>query len=397
MPPPNDMEIDFTFAIGLKSNKETNDFLRCLWSRLGVHFGGIGWQYSPMRTGNQIFVGRVSVGNHVLFDVSLFYKERGCLSKIAFSPSGYKDGVILKKQLKQCIEEAFDNEKYLDEHFLKGNLDKNLSFKKKRGNNFYVDGNDLILKIRGYDTNDCESMYKIQLQQVCNLLTFDTLRYVTYSGTLTEEIREKHNFRTDLVDSETGRVTGTIEKNERYRGLMVSDNMACYIDDYLERPYMYEGHHNLFDISTQLFAQAVRNEEMASIMVGLPEPYIEQAITNYMSALEVITLNDKEPETCEYCGQKKYSIARRVSDLMEKVVPNGKEISKKYYGNRSKYVHAGELMSSNSYTKSSIPLMSKNTYTGLVDQLSLLDFKMKETVKKCIIWHECHKEKDVKD
>lgn len=389
------MESDFIFAVGLKSNKETNDFLRCLWSRLGTHFGGIGWHYSPMRTRNQIFVGHASIGNNVLLDVSLFYKERGCISKIDFSPSGYKDGVILKKQLKQCIDEAFDNEKYLEEHFLKLKLDKNLSFNKRKGINFSVDGNEIILKIRGYGDNDSGSMFKMQLQQVCNLLTFDTLRYVTFSGTLTEEIREKHNFTTNLVDSETGEVTDTIEKNERYRGLAVSDNMANYIDEYLERPYMYERHHSLFDISTQLFAQAVRNEEMANIMAGLPEPYVEQAITNYMSALEVITLNDKEPETCECCGQTKYSIARRVSDLMEQALCNGKEIAKKYYGNRSKFVHAGVLLSSNSYTTSSIPLMSKYTFTGLLDQLSILDPWMKEAVKECIIWHESQKEKDV--
>lgn len=381
----------------MKSNKETNDFLRCLWSRLGTHFGGIGWQYSPARAENQIFVGFASIGNNILLDVSLFYKERGCLSRIDFSPSGYKDGAILKKQLKQCIEEAFDNEKYLEEHFFNGKLDKNLSFKKRKGKNFSVDGNDIILKIRGYDANDCGSMFKMQLQQVCNLLTFDTLRYVTFSGTITEEIREMHNFKTNLVDSKTGKVTDTIVKNERYRGLTVSEDMAKYIDEYLERPYMYEGHHNLFDISTQLFAQAVRNEEMANIMAGLPEPYVEHAITNYMSALEVITLNDKEPEMCECCGQMKYSIARRVSDLMELAVRNGKEIAKNYYRNRSKFVHAGVLLSSNSYMISSIPLMSKNTYTGLLDQLSVLDPCMKETVKECIIWHECKKGKDVKE
>lgn len=389
------MESDFTFAVGLKSNKETNDFLRCLWSRLGDHFGGIGWEYSPVRTENVIFVGFASIGNNILLAVSLIYKERGCLSKIDFSPSGYKDAEMLKKQLKQCIEEAFDNERYLKERFIKGKLDKNLSFKKRTGKNFSVGGNDIILKIRGYDTNDCGSMFKMLLQQVCNLLTFDTLRYVTYSGTLTEEMREKHNFVTNLVVAETGKVADSIEKNERYRGLAVSDYMADYIDEYLERPYMYEEHHNLFDVSTQLFAQAVRNEEMADIMAGLPEPFVELAITNYMSALEVITLNDKEPETCECCGQTKYSIARRVSDLMEQAVHNGKDIAKKYYGNRSKFLHAGILLSSNSYSKCSIPLMSKNTYTGLLDQLSILDPCIKETVKECIIWHECQRGKDV--
>ena len=30
---------DFVFGVGLKSNKETNDFLRCLWARMAATFG----------------------------------------------------------------------------------------------------------------------------------------------------------------------------------------------------------------------------------------------------------------------------------------------------------------------------------------------------------------------
>lgn len=211
------------------------------------------------------------------------------------------------------------------------------------------------------------------------------------SGTLTEEIRENHNFQTNLVDEYTGEVTDTLEKNEMYRNLEVSDHMAEYINSYLQRPYGYEEHYTNFDRSVQFLAQGVRNEELSRVAIGLPEPYVEQAIVNYMSALEVITLEDREPEQCECCGQTKYSIARRVMDLAEHALPGGNTFAREYYSNRSKYMHTGTLFSSNSYVNRSIPLMSKNARNGMLDQVPIVDGGLKEAIKACI---ECHERKD---
>lgn len=381
----------FVFGVGLSSNKETNDFLRCLWSRLSATFGEIGWQYMPMRNGNQIFVGYASLEKNILLNVTLHYKRRGCLSKIDFSPSGYDDECQMQRMLKKCVDEALCSNKFLSSHYLSISIDKNMSFKKKCRKNFCIEGNKLILRVDGFDTNDCVSMLKTQSQQVCDLMTFDTLRYVTVSGTLMEEIREKHNFKTDLIDMEGEGVIDTIEKNEMYRNLDLSDHMADYINQYLERPYMYENHFTLFETSTQLFAQGVRNEELSRIMVGQPEPYTEQAITNYMSALEIITLRDKEPETCDCCGQMKYSIARRVKDLAANALHEGNDFVNRFYGYRSKYVHTGSLLSSNNYICCSIPLMSKSSQSGTIDQVAMIDSWVKEGVKQCIVWHENHK------
>lgn len=379
------------FGIGLKDNKKSNDFLRCLWSRLSATFGEMGWQYMPMRYGNQIFVGLVSLGKNILLKVTLYYKQRGCLSKIDFSPSGYDDEREMRSLLKKCVDEALCSGNYLTTRYFEGKLDKSLSFKTMVRNNFSVSGNRIVLRIDGFDNNDSQSMFKFQIQQVCNLMTFDTLRYITYSGTLMEEIREHHNYQIDLVDASHDEVTTSMEKNDRYKNLELSDDMADYIDQYLERPYMYEDHYTLFEVSTQLFAQGIRNEELSNVMAGLPEPYAEQSIANYMSALEVITLNDKKPETCECCGQMRYSIARRVRDLAAKAIPKGNEFANRFYGNRSKYVHTGALLSSNSYTCCSIPLLSKHSLSGTIDQLTTVDTWVKEGVKECIIWHEKNK------
>ena len=379
---------DFSFGIGLKSNKESNDFLRCLWSRISHRFGKLAWLYSPLKVGNTIFVGQACISEEILLQVKLHYKQRGCLSTIDFDLRGYQDAGSLINQLKLCIKEALQYEKYLCENPFKALLDKNISFKKKDGRKFCIDGNEIVFYVQGFDEVDLQSICKVQMQQLCNFLTFDTLRYITSAGTLTEEIRNNHNLRTSLVNADTGEKMGVDERNERYRNLVVSDWMARCIDEYLERPYLYENHFSNFDKCIQLFAQAVRNEELSQIAIGLPEPYVEQAIVNYMSSLEVITLNDREPEPCESCGQMRYSIARRVIDLADSTFPGRDNFAKDYYKDRSKYVHTGALFSSNNYINRTIPIMSISSRTGMIDQIANVHNGLKELVKECIIKHE---------
>ena len=67
---------DFLFGVGLKSNKETNDFLRCLWARMAATFGKLAWQYSPLRIGNTIIVGIACIGENTHLNIKLTYKQR---------------------------------------------------------------------------------------------------------------------------------------------------------------------------------------------------------------------------------------------------------------------------------------------------------------------------------
>lgn len=379
---------DFVFGVGLKSNKETNDFLRCLWARVAATFGKLAWQYSPLRMGNTIIVGIACIGENTHLNIKLTYKQKGCVASIDFAPEGTFTHDTLHEQLKKCVKEALQPENYIRQAFYKGKFDKSISFQKKSRKNFVIEGDTITLKVLGYDDKDCATMFKAQLLQVCNFLTFDTSRYITLSNTLTGEIRQNHNLITRLLDSKTGMVTGEVERNKMYQNLEVSDRMADYIDSYLERPYGYEEHFSNFDKSVQLFAQGVRNEELAGIAAGLPEPYSEQAIVAYMSALEIITLGDKEPEICKCCGQMRYSIARRVKDLANAAIEGWGDFVKGYYGDRSKYVHTGLLLSSNSYIGRSVPLMSEGSRTGMIVQIGRVGDCLRDMVKYCIEWHE---------
>lgn len=381
---------DFKFGIGLKDYKASNDFLRCLWSRMTLAFGEIAWQYMPMRSKNTIFLGTVCVGQDLSLHVSLHYKMKGCLSSIDFVPSGFRDEMPLRAILKRCIDEALCYKQYVEPHFVSCNLDKNVTFKKKCRKNFIVDGNKITLRIESFGGHDTKSMFKAQVQQVCNLLTFDTLKYISITGTLMEEIRSNHNIQSRIVLESEGKVEKEdyYDKNRMFRDLDLSDEMADYINDYMERPYLYEDHFTTFDVSTQMFAEGIKNEELSNVVIGLPSPYAELAITNYMSALEIITIKDMEPTKCNCCGQMTYSIARRVRNLAAKTFTDGDSFVNTFYGNRSKYVHTGALLSSNNYTCCSIPLMSKHSQSGTIHQIAQLDSGLKEAVKACILYHE---------
>ena len=302
---------EYEYVVGLEDNKQTNEFLRCLWSRLAAKFGKLTWYYSPHRQENCIDVGYARLGNDILLYIKLHYKKKGCLNCIDFDPHGTFDQVNLKEQLQQCVNEAQHYDKYIIQKVYKGKLDKNLSFVEKTTDSFIINGNSITLKVSGYDDQDCTSMFKAQLQQVCNFLTYDTLKYITMGETLTEEIRSNHNYTTRLINGNTEEVMNTFDKNAMYRNLVVSDQMAEYVNSYLQRSYGYDEHYTNFEKSVHFFAQGVRNEEYSKLAIGQPEPFAEQAIVNYMSALEVITIYDKKPEQCECCKQLKYSIARR--------------------------------------------------------------------------------------
>lgn len=84
----------------------------------------------------------------------------------------------------------------------------------------------------------------------------------------------------------------------------------------------------------------------------------------------------------------RYSITRRVSDLANAAIKGWGDFVKGYYGDRSKYVHTGLLLSSNSYIDRSVPLMSKGSKTGMIVQMGRVGDSLRDMVKYCIEWHE---------
>lgn len=63
----------------------------------------------------------------------------------------------------------------------------------------------------------------------------------------------------------------------------------------------------------------------------------------YLSSIEIATQSLQPAERCSSCGQLKYSIRKRVGDFVEARLPALKDTFKKFYDDRSKFLHAGVL------------------------------------------------------
>lgn len=161
-----------------------------------------------------ILVGQACVGEDYTFDIRLQYKKRGCLSSIHFIPLSDIDIIPTRLKLKQCVSEALQYDKYKVVYTFKGSFESNTSFCKREGRNFVIEGNSISLKVSGFDEKDCLSLFRYQFFQICNFLTFDTLEYITTRSSLMEEIRNKHNYCTVLVNQDNEEEIDKIEKNE---------------------------------------------------------------------------------------------------------------------------------------------------------------------------------------
>ena len=141
-----------------------------------------------------------------------------------------------------------------------------------------------------------------------------------------------------------------------------------------------------------VFMQGLIMEHMSFQSTLHALSYTENAIINYMSSLEIITVNDTEPVRCDTCGQMRYSIARRVKDLAAASEPEyAEKIStwiSDFYKKRSAFVHTGKRLSANNYSGVSTPLISKNSKDGLIDQFSIVSLDLKHEVRNMILYHE---------
>mgnify|MGYP001034577929 CR=1 FL=1 len=365
------MTIDF--SLGYNSNKESNDFLRCFWAALRKEFGKAAWNLLPLRIENKIYLGHCDIGLGDVLDISLSYKIRGCLSAVSISVDDSISDTQLQRRLKGCITYARKNIDKLELFSSSLELDNAICFEELNADYFSLDANKLILNIYGYDLVDAKTQSSSLLKNICAWLSFDQLKYISIDGCAFQ------------VYSDT--VRQQLETQMKYR-LRISDSVQKYLDDFISKPYSYENHLSDIDKAVFLFGQGLKYDELSQMSISPLEAYNEQAILCYMSALEVVTLKDVEPSKCECCGQLRYSIAKRVENLVYEVSQSMalRKMIADFYKNRSKFVHSGTMLSENNYTGISIPLMNKGYGDGLIMQCGFRSANLASIVKECIMW-----------
>lgn len=365
------MTIDF--SLGYDSNKESNDFLRCFWAALRKEFGKAAWNLLPLRIENKIYLGHCDIGLEHVLDISLSYKIKGCLSAISISVDDSISDVQLQRRLKGCITHARKNIDKLEVFSFSLELDNAICFEKLNADYFSLDDNRLMLNVYGYDLVDAKTLSSSLLKNICAWLSFDQLKYISVE-------RCAFQVYSDSVRRQFGR--------QRKYKLKITANIQKYLDDFISKPYSYEDHLSDIDKAVFLFGQGLKYDELSQMSISPLETYNEQSILCYMSALEVVTLKDIEPSKCECCGQLRYSIAKRVENLVYEVSQSKamRKMIADFYKNRSQFVHLGTMLSENNYTGISIPLMNKGYGDGLIMQFNFRSADLASIVKECIMW-----------
>lgn len=380
-----------TYDIHYSNNKDTNDFLRCLWARIREHTGRIGWQYMPYKNTdkNEVFFGLCSIeGIETEVSVSCNYSQKGCLSSITFSYGSKGDEEILESILTPCVEEARHFDNYLRAVTLRTTLDKTLDFIPVSGKFFSLSGNAIDIKINAFGSIDAETLASNLLDQILAYISFDTEICIGKAQGIPEVLHQKNDTIIPVVIN--GSEELKLYNNSGYKQRKLSTHCIQWIDDFLSRPYTYEKHLTHFDKSVKFYAMGRYCENIGQLGGNLDLNYGELGEMCYMSALEIISVNDIPITRCESCNQPIYSISKRVRELFKSALGDNlynTRVINDYYQKRSAFVHEGEFLSSNNYLGVSIPLLSVKTLSGTISQQVLLG-QLYEEVKYCILFHE---------
>lgn len=360
-----DTAIEYT--IGLDSNVASNEYLRCLWFLIRKQFGKLAWIFIPTKIAykNLIIVGNADVGLESPLSISIRYKKRGCLSSVSFSkiPS---DGI--RNQLIGCLKEASNYNKYLRDRRIICKLSKFIDINYSEGDMFSIKGNELSFSLASYDKEDGRMIAKDMHNILCSILTFYLLTPANPAND--QLLYEKH----------------------KKINLELPEQAIRHIDNFLSKRYEYENNLTLFETAIEAFSQGITYETLSLSTISDVLPFIESAIVSYMSALEIISTNDVMPIKCQTCGQMRYSISRRVLELVTKASSGYEDYMAKwirqYYKIRSEYIHTGKKLSMRNYSGVSIPLLSIYNNSGMINQKQIVPPDIKYIVRNAILSHE---------
>lgn len=380
------------YSLNFETNNESNEFLRCLWSRLRRNYGNATWLLNPIKLPkkNYVNIGNIDLGEISHSNVSCTYSKKGCLKSITFNNSKLIDKEKFESLLDKSINEAknYDSFKFTFNYIT--TLDNFIIFKKVEYKYFKIGNDKLRLTVTGYDDIDAKTFATSQLRFVRSIMSFDTLKFINFSETGISVVRNMNHREIVLIDSDTGEQSSYLT-SDAFKKLEISGKTGNYIDYYLSKPLNYFELYNSFEKSILFFSEGLFFEELYNTSFALDFNCIEYAITSYMSSLELITLNDIESKKCNTCNQETFSISKRIINLAKEAnVENEliKKIISEYYVTRSKFVHAGILTSMYNYNENSIPLLSVNSENGIVNQLVNYSTKLKYIVKDLILFHE---------
>ena len=393
-------------TVGIDEQEKANLFLRALWAELRKSFTKFSWSYFPSKDGkqNKVFFGFLNLGLDSTIDISINYKKKGGIKEIFFdgvevnSVEGLKISKAVKNALQiylnpegyYCIS-VFVKSLYFPISFYKGTFFKVIPMNETEF--------ELTLMIYAYDEIDTKSISKIIFNNVIDILSVETNQCFWLINNKRDNLRteEKENqFSNEdwfddypiidskflisektfiLIDSFLSEIIHQQKLKKFLNACMLFHTARKYeaqIRDYIKTSDLKEqGTEYSESFKSEVVVSSmevgIRDSNLfAANIVGAKQSEISMIL--YISSLEVLSilsLEETDNKQCRECGQKVYSISKRVSDFVEN--HNGKHIAKfikEYYSLRSKYVHEGQHLSLENYSGISLPQLDSASSTG---------------------------------
>ncbi|MCM3705204.1 hypothetical protein M3205_05625 [Cytobacillus firmus] len=405
--------------IGITNEKESNEFLRSLWSQMAKEFGKCAWQYMPHKNKQTktITFGFMDIGVSVLM-AGITYKNNGSIIKLFFGYSGTKYEYRgeqeeeltreseLGQRLVRVVKRARRGVRKYDDYYAIPTIKSLFPLSSYEGDNFKTqlvadDITKIYFPVSAYDENQVEGKITQKTNQVMDFLSVETNVpfWITSSpdieGQETKVLAAEVYQEPDFIDGfsvKDGYLTISEEAKDFLDYIITNDGEDEDVQIYLNacshfhtarkydaQIYDHQGYidHPLDDGLGVEIEMYTKNEDLkTALMTG--ESQTEIATTLYMSALEVVTLIGFQSEKCNECKQDKYGIASRVRNIVNKYLNsyiagqlNG------YYDKRSKYLHRGYLLTNDEPTSSSIPLLDVDGENGckFPIQVSLINLR----------------------
>ena len=411
----------------ISSLLESNNFLRAFWAELRNRFGKCAWNYQPFKDGTSqtIFLGWADINQKQVIPISLTYSQRAIISGIHFGEEfgePVDEDSELGQQLKDAVDKAYQCRNNPATKILQvpvSSLYRSLA--PYSGQWFEISPAQhpvslLKIKIRAFDDIDAEAEFLRISSYLLDILSVETNSLFWLSAQ-----EDRQGITSDMKSEETAYPEiNTFVSDEEWMDdipqcsgyLLISSQTVQFFDRILsknelsseEETFIRSCHHfrvareqdaliynrlvstgeqkNEDGVTTLSFQEHPRLKS-ASILYGRAE---ELATVLYVSAIEVASTIDSNPsERCDTCGQEQYKISARVVDYVKKYLALEEghhltKIFKSHYGKRSKFLHAGVVLSDHSYAGTTIPRLDPSSDSGMSQRTSVLLINLREWI-----------------
>lgn len=356
------------------TNIQSNLYLRAFYAKLRSEYGKCAWYFTPWKDGqnNTIHLGFIDIGLSTTLEIAVEYEKKGVIKSL--SVNGIVEDTVNEKL--QKLAESINPEQELTEYFVSSKLYSSAgSFSNVISDSYSLfavenDITELTIKLVAFDEVDAKVEAGRYIQKISNALSVFVNDFVKYRGI--KSVKGLHD----------------IEPGEEYMGDL------DWVDDHpIQNKNLV-----LAAYQKQLLEQIQTGEIRSSYLRGCAhfnnaayllkdysmntEELTDTASVLYISALEACTeLLNSDVSSCSSCGQKVFSIRRRVLELVKLYHPDHLvKFFDNYYANRSKYLHTGRASSVNNYYGTSIPLLDPDSESGCVQQVAILPLNLRDYI-----------------